>query len=182
MGQSIDYILSGCPMLEELTLQLCYGHIRVVVLNSNLKTLKLDIGWSLRRIYVSCPTLLSLDVSGAVDVLDIANVASIAEVSVKRNLIFDFDVHKDYQGIRILLQTFTGTKTLNLCSWFALVFSAWQLKNLPSPTFSCKSLHLKSDFMIWNLPGILNLLKHCPCLENLTIEITSSHNEFTSHV
>ncbi|XP_010323729.1 putative F-box protein At1g49610 isoform X2 [Solanum lycopersicum] len=181
MGQSIDYILSGCPMLEELTLQLCYGHIRVVVLNSNLKTLKLDIGWSLRRIYVSCPTLLSLDVSGAVDVLDIANVASIAEVSVKRNLIFDFDVHKDYQGIRILLQTFTGTKTLNLCSWFALVFSAWQLKNLPSPTFSCKSLHLKSDFMIWNLPGILNLLKHCPCLENLTIEITSSHNEFTSH-
>ncbi|KAH0656325.1 hypothetical protein KY285_031207 [Solanum tuberosum] len=180
MDQSMDYILSGCPMLEELTLQLCYGHIRVVLLNSNLKTLKLDIGWFRQRIHVSCPTLLSLDMSGAVEVLDIANVASIAEVSVNRNLIFDFDVYKDYQGIKTFLQTFTGAKTLNLCSWFALVFSAWQLKNLPSPTFSCKSLHLQLDFMIWNLPGILNLLKHCPCLENLIIKITSSYNEFTS--
>uniref|UniRef100_A0A0V0HKS6 Putative ovule protein n=1 Tax=Solanum chacoense TaxID=4108 RepID=A0A0V0HKS6_SOLCH len=180
MDQSMDYILSGRPMLEELTLQLCYGHIRVVLLNSNLKTLKLDIGWFRQRIHVSCPTLLSLDMSGAVEVLDIANVVSIAEVSVNRNLIFDFDVYKDYQGIKTFLQTFTGAKTLNLCSWFALVFSAWQLKNLPSPTFSCKSLHLQLDFMIWNLPGILNLLKHCPCLENLIIKITSSYNEFTS--
>ncbi|KAL3364019.1 hypothetical protein AABB24_012983 [Solanum stoloniferum] len=180
MDQSMDYILSGCPMLEELTLQLCYGHIRVVLLNSNLKTLKLDIGWFRQRIHVSCPTLLSLDMSGAVEVLDIANVASIAEVSVNRNLIFDFDVYKDYQGIKTFLQTFTRAKTLNLCSWFALVFSVWQLKNLPSPTFSCKSLHLQLDFMIWNLPGILNLLKHCPCLENLIIKITSSYNEFTS--
>ncbi|KAK4714332.1 hypothetical protein R3W88_020239 [Solanum pinnatisectum] len=112
MDQSMDYILSGCLMLEELTLQLCYGHIRVVLLNSNLKTLKLDIGWFRQRIHVSCPTLLSLDKSGAVEVLHIANVASIAEVSVNLNLIFDFDVYKDYQGIRTFLQTFTGAKTL----------------------------------------------------------------------
>ncbi|KAK6785092.1 hypothetical protein RDI58_018547 [Solanum bulbocastanum] len=79
MDQSMNYILSGCPMLEELTLQLCYCHRRVVLLNSNLKTLKLDIRWFQPRIHVSCPTLLSFDMSGAVEVLDIANVASIAE-------------------------------------------------------------------------------------------------------
>lgn len=121
MGQSIDYILSGCPMLEELTLQLCYGHIRVVVLNSNLKTLKLHIRWFQQRIRISCPTLLSFDMSGAVELLDISNVASIAEVSVKRNLIFDFNEDNNYQNMSKFLQIFSGAKTLKLCSWLALV-------------------------------------------------------------
>ncbi|KAK4714328.1 hypothetical protein R3W88_020235 [Solanum pinnatisectum] len=180
MDQSMNYILSGCPMLEELTLQLCYCHRRVALLNSNLKTLKLDIRWFQPRIHVSCPTLLSFDMSGAVEVLDIANVASIAEVSVKRNLIFDFNEDNNYQNLRIFLQTFSRAKTLKLCSWLALAFSVWQLNNLPSPTFSCKSLHLQLDFVIWHLPGILNLLKHCPCLENLIIEITS-YDGFTPY-
>ncbi|KAG5597078.1 hypothetical protein H5410_038310 [Solanum commersonii] len=152
MDQSMDYILSGCPMLEELTLQLCYGHIRVVLLNSNLKTLKLDIGWFRQRIRVSCPTLLSLDMSGAVEVLDIANVASIAEVSVNCNLIFDFDVYKDYQGIKTFLQTFTGAKTLNLCSWFALNTLSWthpyefdadEYWNMVDSPVQCLTHHLK---------------------------------------
>ncbi|XP_015168943.1 putative F-box/FBD/LRR-repeat protein At4g00315 isoform X2 [Solanum tuberosum] len=125
MDQSMNYILSGCPMLEELTLQLCYCRRRVVLLNSNLKTLKLDIRWFQPRIHVSCPTLLSFDMSGAVEVLDIANVASIAEVSVKRNLIFDFNEDNNYQNLRIFLQTFSRAKTLKLCSWLALNALSW---------------------------------------------------------
>ncbi|XP_069143189.1 FBD-associated F-box protein At2g26860-like isoform X2 [Solanum lycopersicum] len=180
MEQSINYILSGCPMLEELTLQLCYSRKGMVLLNSNLKTLKLHIRWFQQRIRISCPTLLSFDMSGAVELLDIANVASIAEVSVKRNLIFDFNEDNNYQNMSKFLQIFSGAKTLKLCSWLALAFSMWQLNNLPSPTFSCKSLHLQLDFVIWHLPGILNLLKCCPCLENLIIEITS-YDEFTPY-
>ncbi|KAJ8568637.1 hypothetical protein K7X08_028170 [Anisodus acutangulus] len=110
---------------------------------------------------------------GIVEVLDITNVASIVEVSVNRVEKFDFRQYKDYQEMRIFLQTVTGAKSLKLCSWFALVFSSWQLKNLPSPTFSCKSLQLHLDFVKWHLPGILNLLKQCPCLEKLMIEVTS---------
>ncbi|MCD9558587.1 hypothetical protein HAX54_015993 [Datura stramonium] len=175
MEQSMDYILSGCPMLEQLTLLFCYGHRRVVLLNSNLKRLVLGIRWFGTRIHVSCPTLLSLHMSGTVEVLDITNVASIVEASVYRKEKFDFREYKDYQEMRIFFQTITGAKSLDLTSWFALVFSSWQLTNLPSPTFSCKSLHLQLDFEKWHLPGILNLLKHCPCLENLIIKITSYH-------
>ncbi|KAM3395544.1 hypothetical protein P3S68_004550 [Capsicum galapagoense] len=107
-----------------------------------------------------------IDMSGNMDVLDIANVASIAEVSSSRKLKFDLI-------LRIVLQMITGAKSLKLCSWFALVFSLWQLTNLPSPSFSCKSLHLQLDFVKWHLPGILNLLRHCPCLENLIVKLTS---------
>ncbi|MCD9558588.1 hypothetical protein HAX54_015994 [Datura stramonium] len=53
------------------------------------------------------------------------------------------------------------------------VFYLWQLTNLPCPTFSCKSLHLQLHFVKWHLPGLLNLLKHWPCLEHLIIKITS---------
>ncbi|KAK4369269.1 hypothetical protein RND71_013061 [Anisodus tanguticus] len=178
----MDYILSSCPMLEDLTLWFCYGHRRVVLHNSNLKTLVLGVRWFGTRIHVSCPTLLSLYMFGTVEVLDITNVASIVEVSV--NCMGKFDFRQDYQEMRIFLQTVTGAKSLKLCSWFALVrafsllqllqvFSSWQLKNLPSPTFSCKSLQLHLDFVKWHLPGILNLLKQCPCLEKLMIEVTS---------
>lgn len=59
MDQSIDYILSGCPVLEDLTLQLCHTQKIVVLLNSNLKTLKLGIRWFQPKIQVSCPNLLS---------------------------------------------------------------------------------------------------------------------------
>ncbi|XP_016555487.2 F-box/LRR-repeat protein At3g26922 isoform X1 [Capsicum annuum] len=173
MDQSMDFILSGCPMLEQLKLWFCYVQRRVILVNSTLKTLVLGIRRCQTLIHVSCPTLLSLEISGYVDVLDIANVPSIAEVSVNRNLIFDYSEYKDYQEMRILLQTITGVKSLKLSSWFGLVFSSWQLTNLPSPTFSCKTLHLQLDFVKWHLPGILNLLKHCPCLENLIIKITS---------
>ncbi|PHT43355.1 hypothetical protein CQW23_17380 [Capsicum baccatum] len=114
-----------------------------------------------------------IDMSGNVDVLDIANVASIAEVSSSRKLKFDLRLCNDYQGLRIVLQMITGAKSLKLCSWLALVFSLWQLTNLPSPSFSCKSLHLQLDFVKWHLPGILNLLTHCPCLENLIVKLTS---------
>nr|XP_016440938.1 PREDICTED: uncharacterized protein LOC107766643 [Nicotiana tabacum] len=114
--------------------------------------------------------------SGTVEVLDITNVASIVEVSVNRMEKYDFKEYKDYQEMRILLQTITGAKSLKLCSWFALVFSSWQLTNLPAPTFSCKALNLQLDFVKWHLPGILNLLKHCPCLENLIIEITAYYD------
>ncbi|XP_009767812.1 putative F-box protein At1g49610 [Nicotiana sylvestris] len=176
MDQSMDYILSGCPVLEELTLWFCYGHRRLVLVNSNLKTLVLGIRWFGTRIHVSAPTLLSLEMSGTVEVLDITNVASIVEVSVNRMEKYDFKEYKDYQEMRILLQTITGAKSLKLCSWFALVFSSWQLTNLPAPTFSCKALNLQLDFVKWHLPGILNLLKHCPCLENLIIEITAYYD------
>ncbi|XP_060187655.1 putative F-box protein At1g49610 isoform X1 [Lycium barbarum] len=179
IDQSMDYILSGCPMLEELTLWFCYGHRRVVVVNSNLKTLVLGVRWFGTRIHVSCPTLISLNMFGTVEVLDITNVSSIVEVSVNRRERFDFRQYKDYQEMRVLLQTISGAKSLQLCSWFALVFSSWQLTNLLSPTFSCKSLHLRLNFVKWHLPGILNLLKHCPCLENLIIDITY-YDESTS--
>lgn len=67
----------------------------MVFLRLNLKTLVRDIIWFPTRKHVSCPTLLSLDMSGNVD---IANVASIAEVSASRKLKFDFRVCNDYQG------------------------------------------------------------------------------------
>lgn len=68
MDQSMDYILYGFQILEELTLQFCYGHRRVVLLNSNLKTLVLGIRWFVTRTHVSCPTLLSLNMFETVEV------------------------------------------------------------------------------------------------------------------
>nr|XP_016503993.1 PREDICTED: F-box/LRR-repeat protein At3g26922-like [Nicotiana tabacum] len=141
MDQSMDYILSGCPVLEELTLWFCYGHRRLVLLNSNLKTLVLGIRWFGTRIHVSCPTLLSLDMSETVEVLDIINVASIVEVSVNRMEKFDFKEYKDYQEMRILLQIITGAKTLKLCSWFALVCGFFSFSTTSPGIFEI------SDFM-----------------------------------
>ncbi|KAH0651081.1 hypothetical protein KY284_030993 [Solanum tuberosum] len=71
-----------------------------------------------------------------------------------------------------------SVRTSSLFSQLLQVFSSWQLKNLPSPAFSGKSLHLQLDLVKWHLPGILNLLKHCPCLKNLIIIITSYESTF----
>lgn len=40
MDQLIDYIPSGCPMLEELMSWLCYGHKRLVLLNLTFKDIE----------------------------------------------------------------------------------------------------------------------------------------------
>ncbi|KAK4368545.1 hypothetical protein RND71_012337 [Anisodus tanguticus] len=134
MDQSMDYILSGCPKLEELMLWFCYGHVREVLLNSNLKTLELGVRWLGTRIHASC---------GTVEVLDITNVASIVEVFVNLD---------------------------------KSTISDLQLQIPSSSTGFCEMAPTRK----------LNLLKHCPCLKNLIIEITSYYEStsrcLTHHV
>ncbi|OMO65630.1 hypothetical protein CCACVL1_21466 [Corchorus capsularis] len=165
--EMIKQILSGCFVLEELSLEFCYGLSKLNFRNPSIKRLKVFHHNNTERLEISCPNIESLDISGCANLVDLANVSSVVDFSIA--FIWGLEDSQEHQTIKQHFNKLSGANIFRPCARCILVFSGWQLLNQPSQLFRWKNLEFKLCPSKWYQPGISCLLRSSLCLETLAI-------------
>ncbi|XP_021300715.1 putative F-box/LRR-repeat protein At3g18150 [Herrania umbratica] len=84
----MDRILSGCSVLGELSLLDCHGLSRLPFRNPGIKSLAVKIWYERQRLEISCPNIVSLDLSGEIDYLDLVDVSSMILFAEEKNFLY----------------------------------------------------------------------------------------------
>ncbi|KAA8524483.1 hypothetical protein F0562_010906 [Nyssa sinensis] len=168
--KTMDEILCGCPLLENLSLMDCYGFSKLNFTSPNIKKLMLILRVNEPRLKISCPNLVSLEIAGWIEKADLVNVSSLVEASLWFSYCFKFAC-REYRNVKMLLEKLRHSKVFKPCRWCILVLTIWELTNLPCPSFNWKCVVLEIPLTKWHLPGLSNLLRNSICLETLTIYI-----------
>ncbi|KAM7495149.1 hypothetical protein LguiB_029758 [Lonicera macranthoides] len=166
----IEQILSGCPLLERLSIIQCCGIRKLNCTSTYLKNLMLVLGeCSLVTVEISGPHLSTLHISGFGHV-DLKNLSSLVEATI--DLCFGGACPVDgYFNVGMVLEKLHHANTFTICNWCILVLTLWELTGVPCPTSPRKFMTLKTPLTKWHLPGISSLLRASPNLEMLSIHI-----------
>ncbi|OMO65614.1 hypothetical protein CCACVL1_21469 [Corchorus capsularis] len=195
----IKQIISGCSVLEELSLLGCYGLSRLAFRNPSIKSLILyHEALYNERLEISCPGIETLDMAGSMELVDFVDVSSIVVSSTS----FCFGLENSsekYQKVVELLKKLSRGKMFRTCNECilamekhnlfygirqqravaCLVFSAWQLINQPDLLFGWKYLEFELHPTKWHQPGISCLLRTSPFLESLAMYIYTESNQLS---
>ncbi|KAA8526430.1 hypothetical protein F0562_008367 [Nyssa sinensis] len=100
----IEEILSGCPLLESLSIIKCYGLHKLICTSTSLKKLLVVLGeYELSRMEISGPNILSLHISGSRGRVDLKNLSSLIEATL--GLCFGGSVsNDDYCNVWMLFE------------------------------------------------------------------------------
>ncbi|CAG7877240.1 unnamed protein product [Brassica rapa] len=167
-------ILSGCPVLENLTLY----HIRelkVLDLRKSLRLRTLEVkrnGWvqGLTQIvapHVHCLKLLNSQLPCTlVDVSSLTKAKlDICHVSMNPHLTADF---LQVMALK-MLEKFQNAEKLSFGGNFILILSLAEIRGVPFPMLKVKSLILDTVICQYVIPGIERLLQNSPDLEKLIV-------------
>ncbi|KAA8524482.1 hypothetical protein F0562_010905 [Nyssa sinensis] len=163
-------ILNGCPLLEELSLEKCYGLGKLNITNPNTKNLIVIHGFRESWLEISCPNIKSLKIAGSIDYVYLKNASSVIDTSVYFSHSFKCAC-KDCREVRLLFKKLSRSRIFTPCTWCILVLTIWKFTNFPCPFFYWRSLVLNVSLTKWHLPGISSLLRNSPYLETLTMYI-----------
>ncbi|CAN6708194.1 unnamed protein product [Malus baccata var. baccata] len=166
-----DLIL-GCPSLEDLELQNCWGHRHLKICSKRLKKLVLghfyDDSYIRARILVDCPNLCSISFDCcSFYMFELKNASFLVEFRVIVHLI---DL-SDCYWIRVvrLLEQVPNLKHLYVQNWWCkfatsdFLPESFRLHNL-------KLLELRTGFTQYDLIGMLVLIELSPNLEAMILE------------
>ncbi|OMO65617.1 hypothetical protein CCACVL1_21467 [Corchorus capsularis] len=167
--ETINQILSGCFVLEELSLISCYGLSRLGFGNPSIKSLILNHARKGERVEISCPNIESLDIAGYMDLVDLVDVSSVVDSSI--SLGYFTGSLEEYKSLEALFKKPGCCKMFRLCNSCILVFSIWQLRNQTGLLFGWKCLEFVVELTKWHLPGISCLLRTSPYLETLAMYV-----------
>ncbi|XP_077238127.1 F-box/FBD/LRR-repeat protein At1g51370-like [Tasmannia lanceolata] len=181
VNHSFQELIAGCPLLEELDMQKCYGLgcIQISSLNLQLKRLKIHRCHVWRRIEIDAPNLILLDISDYMVGVEYSfkNLSALIHVSLDLDFFVDGDLLKQRgacRSLKTILQGVCHAKFLKLNSSCIQVLSTWEVSSLPAPLSKCKCMTLYVRLQKWELPGIVNVLGSSPDLESLIINIVPS--------
>lgn len=168
----IEGILSGCPLLESLSLIQCWGFHKLNCISAKLTKLMIVLGeFELARLKISGPNLVSLNISGLKGHVDLRNLSSLLEATLDLCFGGTCPVGGTYCNVGSLLEGLHHANTFTISNWCILVLTLWELKNIHCPSSTRNCLVLKTMVTKWHLPGIASLLRNSPNLEMLTIHI-----------
>ncbi|OMO60997.1 hypothetical protein COLO4_33627 [Corchorus olitorius] len=171
-GEILNQILCGSSVLEELSLVKCYSLHTLAFKKPSIKSLIVEfepISSSL-RLRISCPNLVSLQLAGFIESVDLVDVSSLAVSSIFFSFHSKCALGRN-QEIRRVFQKLSRSKLVKLCTWSIMVFTTWQLNNLQGLFFRWKCLEFSVVLSKWHHMGISCLLRSSPYLETLTIYI-----------
>lgn len=117
-------IIVGCPMLEELSLDGCCGLRKLKLTTSNIKRLRIFIGWrnevANSRLEISCPGLKSLELAGSIQLVQLKYSSSISDASLYYSRTFMCE-RMIYEKVQMLLWKLAEVNVFIPCTWTILV-------------------------------------------------------------
>ncbi|KAH7546599.1 hypothetical protein FEM48_Zijuj01G0218200 [Ziziphus jujuba var. spinosa] len=180
---SIGEIVSKCPILEEVSLEYCTFPNDFMVNKRDMKIKRLSliecqtVDWPMFAINISVPDLSMLTIVGRYLMTSrIRKAVHLLDVIIDINQLYADHVQGDALGS--LLNGLSHSQTLILTTWCIQVLPTGEnlLHQLPIPLQNLKHLKLVVGLVKQELPGISCLLRSCPNLENLTLEMQEPFN------
>ncbi|KAI6679874.1 hypothetical protein NL676_033755 [Syzygium grande] len=152
-------ILSGCPLLKELSLEDCYGlhepefcsapSIEVLNLEdslekldltrSDIKHLNIDISGHLELV---CPNVKILDIAGRIECVKVTDMSSLVDTSLHFSHYLRC-AYGEYREFRLLLEKLSCSPYFMPCDLCILVLTIWELTHQPCPSFAWKHVTLQ---------------------------------------
>ncbi|XP_077238126.1 putative F-box protein At1g49610 [Tasmannia lanceolata] len=179
LNDSLQEIISGCPLLEDLDMTHCDDIRRFKISSPNLqlKRLKLHKCSVFDIIEIDAPNLILFDVSDSVwgtAKFSLKNLSALSHASLDLDFSVDGDLLQQSvsrRHLKTILEGVCHAKVLTLNSSCIQVFTTWEVRSLPSPLSECKCLILHVGLEKWEFPGMVNVLGSSPDLESLIINI-----------
>ncbi|VYS57768.1 unnamed protein product [Arabidopsis thaliana] len=174
--ESMANILSGCPILESLTLDHC-GGLRVLDLSKSLRLRTLEINcniWvpELTAMQIVVPHTHCLRLRNSKLPCSLVDVSSLKEA--KLNICIDSfskTIKADFLQVTLLkmLEKLHNVEKLTLGGNFLQILSVAELRGVPFPMFKVKDLTLETVIFQYVIPGIERVLQNSPDLKKLTL-------------
>lgn len=117
---TIEKILSGCPMLKRLCLYDCYGPSVLSVTSQSLKNLVVVFNETNSSLEISCPYVTSLNISGWIEAVALKNLSCVVDATL--DFTKDFNCARgEYLGVRTIFQKLHHVKVFTICDKLILV-------------------------------------------------------------
>nr|Q9FX89.2 RecName: Full=Putative F-box protein At1g49610 [Arabidopsis thaliana] len=171
--ESIAKILSGCPIIESLTLHFC-DQLMVLDLTKSpsLKILEIHGSiWGSGPKHIVAPHIHSLTLKTSQFFIYFCDISSLTEAKVdicfcslkeiKANFLLDTVLKCLYKLQNVDKLTFGAN--------FLKILSLAEGRGLPFPMFKAKALTLETTISKYVIPGILRVLQNSPELKKLTL-------------
>ncbi|EOA22192.1 hypothetical protein CARUB_v10002764mg [Capsella rubella] len=184
--ESIDNILSGCPILESLTLESC----------KLLERLDLSKSPSLKRLYINreyplagpvvivAPHIHYLRLTYSSKPSTLVDVSSLtdADLTINRYLILPSQADL-YQTMALeMLAKSHNVERLTVGETLLQILSLAELRGIPFPTLKIQTLIVRTEFVRSIIPGLSRLLQNSPGLKKLTLHTMHSHRIMDMHL
>ncbi|XP_030538419.2 putative F-box/LRR-repeat protein At3g18150 isoform X1 [Rhodamnia argentea] len=166
------------PSIEELNLEECGSLKKLDLTRSDIKHLTIDHSQHLELI---CPNVKILDIAGCLTYVKVTNMPSLVDTSICFSHYVRYS-HEEFSEFRLLLEKLNCSPYFMPCDLCMLVLTMWELINHPCPSFTWKHVTLHLQLRKWYLPGICNLLRNSHLLETLAIYVYTGRIDNESEV
>ncbi|KAJ0228662.1 hypothetical protein HA466_0323080 [Hirschfeldia incana] len=187
--QSLDDVLSGCPVLESLTLGYC-GGVRCLDLSKSptltiLKITRRLYAWENRgSMEIVAPHLRFLELSNSDEPCTLVDVSSLTKAKIDIHVLpdpyqyhsYDDDVKADFLRLENMLlkmlAQLQNVEQLTFETTFLQIISLAELRGVPFPMLKVQTLTLHTMIAKSVTPGITTLLQSSPALKKLIVYAT----------
>ncbi|CAL9233726.1 unnamed protein product, partial [Arabidopsis halleri] len=170
--ESVAKFLSGCPILESLTLYFC-DELRVLDLSKLLRLRTLQVVrnfWGTDPLKIVAPQIRRLIVRNSQFPCTLVDVSSLTEAKV--NICFEsLRRNLEHDSLQVMvLEKFQNVEKLTIGGDFLQLVSFAELRGVPLPMFKVKDLTIETAIFQFVIPpGIKRVLQNSPDLKKLTI-------------
>ncbi|EOA34335.1 hypothetical protein CARUB_v10021855mg, partial [Capsella rubella] len=181
--ESFDKILSGCPILESLTLILLYP-LKFLDFSKLLRLRTLDLSVYGRKMeivapHIHCLTLRNFQ-SPLITLVDVSSLTeAIVETGVQDSPIMYVLTH---YIVPEMLKKLENAEKLTFGGNFLLILSLAEVSGVTFPMFKIKALTLETEIYQYVIPGIQRLLQNSPVLKMLTVHARDEYHHIISGV
>ncbi|KAL1219923.1 F-box/LRR-repeat protein [Cardamine amara subsp. amara] len=170
--ESAAKILSGCPVLESLTLTLCSVLVRLDLAKSiHLKRLEIDLKYSGPKEIVA-PHVQYLRLKTYSRPCSLVDISSVTEA--KLDIYYVEFAKMDYflymMDLKIVAKL-QNTEKLTLGAIFLQALTLAEFRGVPFPMLKITSLTLETKIFRYIVPGIARLLQNSHGLKKLTLHL-----------
>ncbi|ESQ53560.1 hypothetical protein EUTSA_v10027555mg, partial [Eutrema salsugineum] len=176
--ESMAKILSGCPILESLTLSKCDG-FRFLDLSESvrLKTLVVDRNRCVKQIvapHIHCLKLINSQLPCTVTDTSSLTEAHL-DIPFNSDEIF-YNIDHVLAMVLKMIEDLQHVEKLTFGGHFLQILSLVELCGVPFPMLKVKALTLETMIFRYVIPGIKRVLQNSPDLKKLTVHTSYCHN------
>ncbi|KAH7520352.1 hypothetical protein FEM48_Zijuj08G0134900 [Ziziphus jujuba var. spinosa] len=182
-ASNVKDLLVNCKLLESLSLVSCHGldYLQIEGQSLQLKSLVIDsCEITSKWLLIEAPKLRCLKFVGWIGIFEILVKNCMEEAYLDFG--YEYEFGELGEILYKLLDDLYPVKVLTVCSYMLQVIPCGVEPLSISPPLNVKHLTLRTALHDNEFYGIKFMLKSCPSLETLTIEIDNRHRIFPDYV